>query len=718
MLPSPALLQTPPSASSSTLTPEDDVRKGLIHDLNIVLRQSQWHEPVDEVEQQAQDLEAPPSHSSPKPANTEECEDREHRGREPALNDLPVTLSPTLPLDHVPHTPQDTRAWDSSAILDPLVAGEARHQEEERANAAASGTIAEVTGNGETEPREKVPDLAQPIPKHVEDVWEVQSSPEPSKQRGQGTKESVKKSPRNLLTAQQALPAGTQPTGTKRKRGRPRKRLLSIASEVKTLVAGTGSPATGRHDSAATKASRSNNAVTHADDSHNGGPRDEDQPMVVHVDLDGIEKVESVFSSGSDSEGSTDKAEDTTAKARFDRDVDRYIGRLSFHPPCQDLFTAPRADAFTAARITHEPLSQLCKILSAARGTGKGDGHSQRGESGEVESRPARAFLRVLSKLDRFFQAAPKFPDLQGQNAFLGRHANMLNTYFYKIEVILKHIRTQRLEIPEHNGSVANSDPGKGEKIARDLVLYVIPMMSRVLASAWALGGEPQDHGLFTRAVVELMKRVIDWMIVLRDPVLEELRRRSLDETTTKCKDQTWQVWNDEKEEIGRLLDWLLKDIAAALDRLGKGEDHAKQYLHRGQPQTQSKDQLRMSQKAAGAKETGLASTAERRKDSSMPARGVQYDPDSSASSSRPSPFLTPVSTHWSLEEKTYLFKKIQEAFPRPPDIDRLRSELNKSRAETAIVAEDILEKMLAIVKPRQPVSERQAEAHRIICGL
>jgi len=808
MLPSPAIFEPSPRPYSPSLTPEDEVSEGLIREVNDALRQLPRREPENYTERQVQDSETLSSHPSPKLNYTKEYENRDDHGRGFTSCNLSGSISPALPLDHIP---QNTQVEDYCTAAEPALNGEAPNQEEERENSTSVPRIqVEVAASRENEAGAKSQALVESRSKRVHDVWKVQSSPElqggycghrqSSDPKLQNTKErrNTAKSP-SLVNTQKALLDGLQ-TGAKRKVGRPKKNQPRLSSETDAHIAGFRKPnpsftdqepqsfresTIGRDDSASNEVNGSKSgqlsqkhvclpstessvtqaqahgtlfnkrdgvasdsetnklasclcaqvkdearvdtitsvdevpqesiardhdrqarSATHPEELQSRRPSDLDKRTPVCTVLGEDDEVESDFVDRSETDDRDDEDESIPAEDRFVRDIHDFNGRESVQPQGDDVFAGPPDSDVITVHINHEPLRQVCTLLGDESWTRIGDRQSRRTARREVETKPVRAFLRILDKLDRLFQATPKAPNLKAQNTFLRQHANMLSYYFYKIKLVLEHIRTQRLELPARNNAAGNTDPRKRKKMVRDLVFHVIPMLARILASAWTLGGEEWLNGSFTCAVVKLLERGLGWMMVLHRRVLRELRRCSIEEPSAKYRDQTWQIWNAKKEEIDHLLYDLRQLIGAAPEE-----------LQRRQRQIERENGLKAQQKLAEAKKARLALIAAQKKRSLLSIHGVHYPVESSASSSRPSRSLTPKPTEWSLEEKTFLFKKIQESFPGPPDIDRLRWELNKTYAETTAVAEDILEKMLAAVKPNQPVDERVAEARRILRG-
>ncbi|TGJ88184.1 hypothetical protein E0Z10_g599 [Xylaria hypoxylon] len=421
------------------------------------------------------------------------------------------------------------------------------------------------------------------------------------------------------------------------------------------------------------------------------------------------------FIDGFDSDPGSRSDVDQSAEDSFVHDVNAFNARQTRHYEDDEVFENPVDDDVLAIHLDHEPLKQLCKFLGNASWVGvKGNWQWRYFDYDDAKTRPARALLPLLTKLERIYQNAPKAPNLKEQNKFLREHTDMLRYYFYKIKIVVEHIRSERLEIPERNEATPNTDPRKRKRMTRDLVLYVIPMLAHVLASGWGLGGEKWAKTSFTSATIKLLQPVLGWIMILHRRLLSELDKCPLEEKPeSEPYQQAWRRQNDRRQEIGPLVDKLCQVLSAAPDQLVEMEAYAKKELQRRQEQLEREEQLNIEQKAA--EEARQASVAERKRRSLLSIRGIHYRLGSPTTSSRPSPTLTPRSTEWSIEEQRLLFLRIQASFPTCPDLNNLRWELNKTVAQTVAMTEQIIEKMLTRVLVDYSVEERAAELRRIM---
>jgi hypothetical protein len=193
-----------------------------------------------------------------------------------------------------------------------------------------------------------------------------------------------------------------------------------------------------------------------------------------------------------------------------------------------------------------------------------------------------------------------------------------------------------------------------------------------------------------------------------------ELERCPLEEQPEReYRQRIWHGRNTKRKSIGPLLDELHEVIGAAPDRLAEAELQAKQELERHQQQLRREKQLKVQQKLAEEARLAVVEAPKRRSLRSI--RGIHYPRVSSATSSQPSPSLTPRPPDWSPEEQTLLFSKIQRSFPKLPNINHLRWELNKTVSETVAMTEQILGKIIAATRLDLSAKEQAAELRRIM---
>ncbi|KAI1304016.1 hypothetical protein F5Y03DRAFT_358761 [Xylaria venustula] len=396
------------------------------------------------------------------------------------------------------------------------------------------------------------------------------------------------------------------------------------------------------------------------------------------------------------------------SKDSFECDLNAFRARQTCLPEDDESFQNPSDDDIIAVHLDYQPLKQLVQLLGGKPWAAvRGGWHLREFHHEHAESKPARALLTLLTKLERLYQAAPKAPNLKDQNKFLREHTDLLRYYFYKIKMVVEHIRTKRLAILEANQTNQHINLRKRKRTTRDLVLYVIPMLAHVLTSAWRLGGRLWTGTSFTSAIVELLTRVLGWITPLHHRLMSELALCPFEgEPAGKREKQAWHGRNEMRKEITPILDDLYQVIWAAPDDLAEAEARAKEEVKQRQEQIRRDEELRIERQALAA---------ERKKQSLLSIRAIHSRLESPALSSRPASSSAPRSSDWSVEERRLLFLRIQASFPVCPDLNELRWELNKTLAQTVTMTEQILDKMLERVCVGYSAAERAAKLGQIM---
>ncbi len=748
--------RSPTHFCTDSLSSEDDVREGLVRSVNDALRHLQARQTQDDTEQQLELGGAPNLHVLHK-AESEEWGDAGN------CVDIHHLVPGTLPLH------PDVLNGVGEEIKQILPASEGH-----------SATVpVGATPNREKQAQTEVQTRMYTVLPSLHDKWEVPNLPgqpiaveehteaplcrsqtlQPTKKRGRPPKFSAKTSPNEA------------PDTGKKKLGRPRKHCPPLRDETdkdhnarigrlqmgiipsflgpdtqvlrqSSLILNDTTPQTAPGLDLEPKAEPGEDAgwsLNHAELSVRDinvdnqstdfgrddkltqcGPIEYNDGGHPDSDANKTDGTLSEFIDGFDSDSGSRSDVDRSFKDSFECDVDAFNARQFSHLEEDDVFESPLDDDVLAIHLDHQSLKQLCKLLGDNSWAGVKDGWQwQYFHYEDAKTKPARALLSLLTKLERLYQAAPKAPNLKEQNRFLREHADMLRYYFYQIKIVVEHIRTKRLEIPERNETTQNTDPRKRKMMMRDLVLFVIPMLAHVLASVWGLGGKTwtkisPGKTSFTSATVELFKRVLGWTMTLHYRLLSELERCPLEERPEgQGEQQAWLRRNGRREEIGPLIDNLCQVILDAPDQLAETKARAEEELKRHQRQLRREKQLQIEQKAA--EEARQALVAERKKKSLLSTHAIHHRLGSPAVSSQPSSSLTLRSTEWSIEEQRLLFLRIQASFPVCPDLDDLRWELNKTVAQTVAMTEQILEKMLARVLIGYSAEERAAELRQIM---
>ncbi|KAI0204544.1 hypothetical protein F4808DRAFT_456990 [Astrocystis sublimbata] len=440
------------------------------------------------------------------------------------------------------------------------------------------------------------------------------------------------------------------------------------------------------------------------------------------VESNGNRSFDSATLSDSLSEFDTDLgSDDGVGGYSFQHDEDVFNARQKLvDVESDEAFKGP-SDDYLSIRLDHRPLQQLCKLLGNKHWAGVAGGWQWRHfDYVGVESTPARALLPMLAKLERLLQATPKAPDLEAQNRFLREHANMLNHYLHKIKIVVEHIRTG-LETPERDEANHQAGSRKRKRMLRDLIKYVIPMLTHVLASAWGLGGHSWLKASFTSAAIELLERVLGWIMRLHLRLLRELDRCCPEgELQSHGLKQAWRERKVKREVLAPLVDDVFRIIAAAPDQLAEVEARVQKELQQRQLQVEQERLQEIERKAT--EKLRQAEVAERKKRSLLSIHGITYrlgteapTPRTTTTSYKTSPSPELGSIEWSLEEQELLFRRIQTSFPICPDLNALSRELNKPAAQTVLMTEQILRRMLTKVLIGYSAEALDLELHQIM---
>ncbi|KAI0120485.1 hypothetical protein F4776DRAFT_237830 [Hypoxylon sp. NC0597] len=453
-------------------------------------------------------------------------------------------------------------------------------------------------------------------------------------------------------------------------------------------------------------------------------------------DVEGDNAVEHIAGFLEDEENISDI--DLSAEESFTQDVANF---RTCHPEGykdSETFDGPPEHDDVITHIDSSSLKLALRLMGNNAWAGLGSSlyrQSFRMESADTE--PIRTLLQFLGKLDRLYVAAPKAPEIMGQNKFLNEYSDILGYYFSEINHVLEHLQ-ERLR-GGSNRSRINDDTSEQDKMSKEVVSLAIPMLFHVLASAWNLGGDDWGQTAFTISTVELLMRTLGWIELLYRPLLRGLKQTPVDEPDDEPDDEPAyqkrdrQTKSERREELDELLQTLRGAIEVAPEELEKEEQRRKR-VHQGhQHKLERQEEIKAQWKRE--EEERKKAIEEQQWRSLMSIRGVHRPlsessvPPSSVRSSSSRPVSTRLSSgvqsqapqspqsadDWSLEEKTFLFKKIQESYPDLLDLDDVRWSLNRTLAETEAKAEELLGLMLEAVHPEQAAAERHAHIQEVM---
>ncbi|KAI2468370.1 hypothetical protein F4781DRAFT_432494 [Annulohypoxylon bovei var. microspora] len=406
---------------------------------------------------------------------------------------------------------------------------------------------------------------------------------------------------------------------------------------------------------------------------------------------------------------------DPSAEKSFIQDLADFKTRNPEGFNGDEAFEGPAEDDDLATHIDFRSLDMALQLMRQPAWSGLGKGWQKRPfDINSPETKCVRVLLELLAKLERLLVSAPKAPQLMEQNKFLDEHSDLLSYYFSDIKFTLQSIR-DRLE---KQGST-------NTKLHSDIVSRAIPMLFHVLALAWGLGGRDRKHTTFTISTIELLRRTIGWIGLLYHPLLRKLREQPLNVLEDEPKNQK-NIRRDERnkrEELEKHRKDLCRVIEEGIDGLNQEEQRRKRALQIHQQNLIRQEEITAKQKQEN--EARMKYIKERQRRSLMSIRGIRIPQSESPipSSPRQVPSQEPAevqpslpdSSDWSLEEKTYLFKKIQESYPDLTDLDDTRWELNRTLDETEKMAEELLGLMLEAVHPEQAAADRNAHIREVM---
>ncbi|KAI1211278.1 uncharacterized protein F4807DRAFT_419654 [Annulohypoxylon truncatum] len=385
-----------------------------------------------------------------------------------------------------------------------------------------------------------------------------------------------------------------------------------------------------------------------------------------------------------------------------------------------ETYQGPAEDDDIATHIDSYSLKSALQLMRHNAWGGLRTGwHRKSFDINSSETRSVRFLLKLLAKLERLLIAAPKAPQLMEQNKFLNDYSDLVGHYFSEIKSALECIREKYKQ-----GST-------NTKLHSDITSCAVPMLFHVLVSAWELGGHDWKRTTFTISTIELLGKTVSWIGLLYRPLLRKLTQQPLDSSRKESKTQQFQ--REKREELEKYRKDLVRIIGDSIDALEREERRRKR-----EHQILQQNLIRQEELAAQRKqeeEALMMSIRERQRRSLMSIRSTHTPlSESSRPSSRQmssaceAPSREPARVRpaqvqqsrphrsgWSLEERTYLFKKIQESYPDLVDLDDIRWDLNRTLEETEVMAEEILGLMLEAVHPEQAKADRDAHIHEVM---
>ncbi|KAI0839775.1 hypothetical protein F5Y06DRAFT_264559 [Hypoxylon sp. FL0890] len=425
---------------------------------------------------------------------------------------------------------------------------------------------------------------------------------------------------------------------------------------------------------------------------------------------------------------------DLSAEESFAQDVANFRIRYPRGYEDGEIFDGPPEDDDIITHIDSSSLKMALQLMGHSVWAGLGSTmYRQSIGFDSAGTEPVKTLLQLLGKLDRLLVAAPKAPQIMEQNKFLNEYSDVLGYYFSNTRLVLRHLRGRLRE--GSNRSRINDDTNERGKMLKEVISLAIPMLFHVLASAWNLGGDDWCRTAFTISTVELLTRALGWIELLYRPLLRGLEQTPVDESDDEpaYQKRDQHVKREKREELDELLQNLRGAIEAAPDELERKEQQRKRMYQGRRQKLERQEEIKAQWKQQ--EDEKMKSIEEQRWRSLMSIRGIHRPlsessiPPSSARSSlarrvssqassrvqSQAPQSPQNSDDWSLEEKIFLFKKIQESYPDLLDLDDVRWSLNRTLEETEAKAEEFLGLMLEAVHPEQAKAERDAHIREVM---
>ncbi|KAI1482083.1 hypothetical protein F4774DRAFT_328290 [Daldinia eschscholtzii] len=416
----------------------------------------------------------------------------------------------------------------------------------------------------------------------------------------------------------------------------------------------------------------------------------------------------------------------------FAQDVAKFRTRYPGGYKGSEVIPSLREDDDITTSVGFSPLRRALRLMGHEAWSGKGrQWHERPFRFDYMQSGSVRILLKFLTKLERLLEAAPKGPRIREQNKFLKEHGDLLSYYFTKIMAIIRHIRKIKPRTEGLSRSRRNKEITEYDQIHKDVVSLAIPMLFHVLASTWWLGGGKYETRVsFTYSTIELLMKILGWIGLLYRPLLRAQRQQppevegegDEEDNETKRRRSIRSIKQEKREELEEILNELKQRVEAGLNRLDREEHRRNVERHALQERVKRQKEDRAQRRL---EEEGLMmGIRERQQRSLLSIRGVHVPLSQSrlststrGSSTQELPRIqaSQNGNDWSIEEKTFLFKKIQESYPNLSNLDDVRWELNRTLEDTEAMAEELLEKMVEAVLPEQSAVDRKAHVREIM---
>ena len=394
-----------------------------------------------------------------------------------------------------------------------------------------------------------------------------------------------------------------------------------------------------------------------------------------------------------------------------------------------DIFRGLRQDDIMAIHIELEVLHKAMRLMGRKGWTDlRFDWPDIMVDAEMAETQHGQRIIPFLAKLKRLCQAAPRASSLRDQNSFLAEHSKMISYYFSRIQHLIKSILRElcRQRQTQKDAPIQTRDEEEGEEeedddmdMAEDIVTFIIPMILQVLTSISQLGGDRTKNDTeFTAFSVKLLTRGVKNFRPLYERAMMQLSKGKPESSSPPSYLKQWEAKQKNRERLRPHLDTLLAQIRWAPGFLAKKHDEEAERQRKLERQKEIKlqlerDRLEKQRRDQEQNRRAFLCIRERMKSWTPPL------PSARATASHKAPTLSrpPRPTlDWSREEKEFLFKKLQNAYPKLPDLSGyVRQALDREVDDVRHMARRIMKVILTeAYGPSATPAEVEEETNRM----
>ncbi len=414
-----------------------------------------------------------------------------------------------------------------------------------------------------------------------------------------------------------------------------------------------------------------------------------------------------------DAEAWCDTDIELSSKEIFSRDVELFRNRrVPEGEILSEVFRGPPQADRIAIHIDPYFFKQALRLMRFKGWTGLGSTwQSKLLDEVAPRTQAGRHVMLLLARLNRLYLLTPRAPELINQNTFLAEYSDMITYHFSKINAAVFHILDGQLARPEPNQSAASQVKEKPIDIAEELVALIIPMILRVVASAWTLGGPRKDNTLFTRSTAEFLGRGIGWVRRLYHWARDQL---SKGEPEALSKKKVWEAKQQKRGDLCPLLQRLTEQIRDVPTML-QAKQHEEMEKHKWQQKQKAIEMQRKQEEDEWQRHI-----KEQNRRAFLSIKGTKVNPPRSPRRLAENlAFHRPIQQQWSREEKEFLFKELRRSYPQLPDLagyvcQELNRNLEDIKGMVKILLRAMLKEVYEGIGEETSAPEREAEIRNL----